>query len=71
MFIGGTAGSFYATAPVADWIGGGPNTVGLIGFFLGLLGMTIVGKCYEAIQSMDAKQIGADIWAWITHKWRA
>lgn len=71
MFIGGTAMSFYSTIPVADWIGGGPDTVGLIGFFLGLLGMTVVSKVYEVIQSMDAAKIGADIWEWVKKKFNA
>lgn len=71
MFIGGTALSYYSTDPVATWIGGGPQTLGLVGFFLGLLGMTIVGKFYEAFQAMDAKKMGEDIWAWFVKKWSA
>lgn len=71
MFIGGTAVSFYATDPVAKWIDGGSSTIGIIGFFLGLLGMTVVGKVYEIIQSLDAKKMGADIWAWVVKKVKA
>ena len=71
MFVGGTALSYYSTEPVGHWIGGGPETLGLVGFFLGLLGMTVVGKFYEAIQSLDTKQMGQDIWAWFVKKWSA
>lgn len=71
MFVGGTAVSFYSTVPAADWIGGGQDTIGLVGFFLGLLGMTIVSKVYEIIQALDSKKMGADIWAWVVKKVKA
>lgn len=71
MFIGGGGLSFYSTEPVAKWIGGEAEISGLVGFFLGLLGMTIVAKVYEAFQALDAKQMGADIWAWFVRKWGA
>jgi hypothetical protein len=71
MFIGGAALSYYSTDPAAIWIGGGPETLGLVGFALGLLGMTVVSKVYEVFQSLDSKQIGADIWAWFVRKWGA
>lgn len=70
MFIGGAALSYYSTGPLVAWIGGA-GLDGLVGFFSGLLGMTIVSKLYEIIQLMDAKQIGADIWAWVVRKWGA
>lgn len=71
MFIGGAALSYYSTETVARWIGGGPDTVGLVGFFLGLLGMTIMSKVYEAIQALDGNQIAADFRAWAARKWGA
>lgn len=71
MFVGGAALSYYSTDPVAAWIGGGIDTLGLVGFFLGLLGMTIVAKVYEAFQALDSKQIAGDVWAWVVRKWGA
>jgi hypothetical protein len=71
MFIGGTALSFYATDPVANWVGGGGSIFGLVGFLLGLIGMTIVAKIYEVIQLLDSKQIAKDVWEWVVKKWGA
>jgi len=71
MFIGGTALSFYATDPVATWIAGGPGTLGIIGFFLGLLGMTIVSKVYDTINSVEGKYVAFAIKEWIIKKWGA
>lgn len=71
MFVGGAALSYYASAPVSIWIGGGEETLGLIGFMLGLLSMTIVAKLYEAFQALDAKEMGKDLWAWFIRKWGA
>lgn len=71
MFVGGVALSYNGTTPVCRWIGGGPETLGLVGFFLGLLGMAVVSKIYEAIQSLDTKKMGEDIWAWFVRKWGA
>lgn len=70
MFVGGAAVSYYSTGPLAEWIGG-RGIEGLIGFFAGLLGMTLVAKAYEVIQALDAKQISADLWAWFKRKWGA
>jgi sulfite exporter TauE/SafE len=71
MFVGGAALSYYSTESVARWIGGGIDTVGLVGFFLGLLGMTIMSKVYEAIQALDSKQLAADFRNWAARKWGA
>ena len=68
MFVGGVALSFYSTDPVAGWIGGAPDTVGLVGFFLGLLGMTIVSKVYDTINSVEGKYIAETIVSWVTRK---
>lgn len=71
MFVGGASLSYYSTEAVARWIEGGADTVGLVGFFLGLLGMTLVSKLYEAIQAIDGKQIADAFRAWISRKWGA
>lgn len=70
MFVGGAAVSFYSTGPIGTWIGG-TGLEGLIGFFSGLLGMTVVAKLYEVIQAVDAKSVAADLWAWAKRKWGA
>ena len=71
MFVGGAALSYYSTEPVAEWVGGGPQTLGLIGFTLGLLGMTLVSKVYEAIQAIDSKVLSDKAVAWLAKKWSA
>lgn len=70
MFLGGAAVSYYTTTPLADWVGG-HGLDGLIGFFSGLLGMTVVAKGYEVLQAVDAKQLSADVMAWAKRKWGA
>lgn len=64
MFVGGAAVSYYSTGPLADWIGG-RGIEGLVGFFSGLLGMTIVAKVYEIIQMVDAKQVSERFMSWL------
>lgn len=56
MGFGGCAISFLGTTPVAAWLNMS-NAEGLVGFLLGLLGMTIANKVYEVIQSLDASNI--------------
>ena len=70
MAIGGAALSYYATGSVASWLSM-QTAEGLVGFLIGLFGMAIVAKGYEVIQMIDAKQVAADVWTWITRKWRA
>jgi len=70
MGVGGAALSYYASTPVANWMGV-PNGEGLVGFLIGLFGMAIMAKVYEVIQLLDAKQIASDAWAWAMRKWGA
>jgi hypothetical protein len=70
MFVGGASLSYYSTSPLAEWIGG-KGLEGLIGFFTGLLGMTVVAKVYEVISVVDAKEVGSEIVAWAKRKWGA
>lgn len=70
MAIGGAALSYYATGAVAAWLSI-DNAEGLVGFLIGLFGMAIVAKGYEVIQMVDAKQVAADAWGWVSRKWRA
>lgn len=70
MAMGGAALSYYGTTHVAHWLSM-ETAEGLVGFLIGLFGMAIVSKGYEVIQMIDAKQVAADAWAWVTRKWRA
>ena len=70
MFVGGASLSYYSTSPLAEWIGG-KGLEGLIGFFTGLLGMTLVAKVYEVIAVVDAKEVGREMIAWAKRKWGA
>jgi len=70
MAIGGCALSYYASTPVASWIGV-RDADGLIGFMIGLFGMAIMSKIYEIVTVADASQMSKDIWELIKRKWNA
>ena len=61
MALGGAVVSYYATSPAAAWVGM-TNAEGLVGFLIGLFGMAIIAKVYEAIGALDAPRIAADTW---------
>lgn len=61
MAIGGSALSYYGTAPASAWLGMA-SAEGLVGFLLGLFGMAVVAKVYEGIQSLPAARIVEDAW---------
>lgn len=67
MAVGGAAMSYYGTTPMVVWVGV-HDAEGLIGFFIGLFGMSIVAKCYEIISLIDAKEAARDLWATIKRK---
>ena len=56
MLVGGSALSLVGTGPTANWLGM-QSAEGLVGFLLGLFGMAIVSKVYDAIQLIDAKRV--------------
>lgn len=66
MCVGGAALSYYAATPTALWVGL-PHAEGLVGFLIGLFGMAIMAKVYEAIQATSA----ADILDAVKRKWSA
>lgn len=70
MAVGGAALSYFATTPVALWLAM-HQAEGLVGFLIGLFGMSIAAKFYEVIQMMDARRMASDLWEWLTRKWRA
>lgn len=61
MASGGAVMSYYATTPVHAWLGM-VNGEGLVGFLIGLFGMAIISKVYEAIHALDAPKMAADTW---------
>lgn len=56
MAVGGSALSYYGASKLAS-IMGMADAEGLVGFLLGLLGMAVVAKIYEAIQATDFKEV--------------
>lgn len=70
MGIGGAALSYYATTPVSMWVGV-KDAEGLVGFLIGLFGMAVMAKIYEAIQVADATKIAGDAWEALKRKWSA
>lgn len=71
MGIGGAAVSYFGTTPVAQWVQTNQSAEGLIGFLLGVFGMSIISKVYEVIALLDAKQAAQDLWDGIVRKWKA
>jgi hypothetical protein len=61
MVASGAALSYYSTEPIADWVNMA-EAEGLVGFLVGLFGMAIVARVYEAIQALDVKQMASDLW---------
>lgn len=63
MTIGGISLAYYATPVSAHWLNmGTAEGVGLVGFSIGLFGMTLVAKIHEALQAIDAIAVGKDLW---------
>lgn len=69
MVAGGIALSFYGTTPAAQFVGMS-TAEGLVGFVIGMFGMSIVAKCYEAISAIDGKQIVDDVTDFILRRRR-
>lgn len=61
MAAGGASLSYYATPTAAKWLGMA-SAEGLVGFLVGLFGMAIVAKVYEAIQGLPAAKMATDAW---------
>lgn len=56
MCVGGTLLSYYGTAPVSNWLNMA-TADGLVGFLMGLFGMSIAAKVYETVQYIDTKKV--------------
>lgn len=67
MFVGGVSLSKWGTQPLVESLGV-TSSVGLIGFILGLFGMSIAAKVYEAIGSFRASEVGEAVVAWFKNK---
>lgn len=67
MACGGSALSYWATTPVAEWVGM-PRAEGLVGFLIGLFGMAIIAKVHEAISGVDGQKMLADAWEAVTKR---
>lgn len=70
MCVGGSALSYYGTTPIYQWIAV-ENIEGLVGFMVGLFGMAIVAKLYEAIHVIEAEQLMNEVWERFKRKWGA
>lgn len=54
MLLAGTALSWYATEPLANWA---DMNVGTTGFFLGVFGMALVAKVFDLIAETHVSEI--------------
>lgn len=70
MGAGGAALSYYAATPAAVWFGM-QSAEGLVGFLIGLFGMSLVSKFYEVIAALDAKTMASDLWETVKRKLKA
>lgn len=70
MFLGGSALSYYGSEWVAGYLSM-QSAPGLVGFGVGVFGMVIVDKVYQALEALDAKQMAADGWARFSRLWKA
>lgn len=70
MAVGGAALSFFGAVPAASWANH-PDTVGLFGFLIGLFGMGVISKIYEAIMVVDAAVMIKEAWKIFLRKWKA
>jgi len=52
--LGGAAGSYYGTPQIVSFMG---TTPGLTGFLLGLFGMAVVARVFDAIQVMEIGRV--------------
>jgi hypothetical protein len=57
MFLGGCALSFFATPWLTAFMEMGTKGEGLIGFLVGLFGMTTVAKAYDLLEVIEVGQI--------------
>ena len=64
MAIGGCALSAFGTTPAATWVGLA-NAEGLVGFLIGLFGMSIVAKLYEVIQAIQPPLLLEKFFNWV------
>ena len=60
MTAGGVSLSYYATPVSAAWLQM-THAEGLVGFVIGLFGMTLAAKVYEALQALDAAVLGEEL----------
>lgn len=57
MFIGGCVLSYIATPWLAAYLEAGAKGEGLVGFLLGMFGMTSVAKLYDFLEVVDVRQV--------------
>jgi hypothetical protein len=57
MFVGGCLLSYLATPWLAIYLEAGPKAEGLIGFLVGMFGMTTVAKVYDLFEAIEAAQL--------------
>lgn len=57
MFLGGCVLSYVATPWLAAYLEVGPKGEGVVGFLVGLFGMTTVAKVYDLFESIEMREI--------------
>ena len=65
-WVGGCALAYYTPKPLAKWMSiTDPGGIGLIGLAVGMFGMVVVGKVYEALSHINGKELSERLLAWL------
>ena len=68
MFVGGSALSYFGADPFVQYMQMSADVKGLSGFMLGMFGMSLVAKVYEAITAFAAGELAQEVLAWARRK---
>lgn len=71
LVLGGVACAYYGAELVAEYMDVKNSALGLVGFALGLFGMSLLSKVFEGLAALDAKRMATDAWDWFVRKWKA
>lgn len=65
MFLGGCLLSYIGTSWLAEYLEVGAKGEGLVGFLIGLFGMTTVAKVYDLFESIQTPEVWATLREWV------
>lgn len=66
--FGGAVLAYYASAPLATHVLHRLDLQGLAGFLLGLIGMSLVQKAFDALEAFGAPEVGRAATDWVLRR---